>query len=271
MTNNLNTNEYVLGDEKAELKRLASQAKIFDADTAAILRRAGLSSGMRVLDLGCGVGDVSMIAGAIVGSRGSVLGIDRSEVALGVARGRTRAEGFDWVEFARRDLLETQGVFDAVIGRFILLHFREPVDVVRAAKRALAPDGILAFAEMDIGSTVVTPDFPALNDCLGWIRTLYHRSGLHPDMGSKLYATFRDAGMTPALSAACHIEGGTVASGLAYIIETLRTMRPGLVALGIVDEATFDVDKLGARLAAEAAAGDYCVIFPRLVGAWARV
>ena len=47
--------------------------------TERLLRNAGIDAGMRVLDLGCGAGDVSMLAAELVGPQGSIVGIDRSQ------------------------------------------------------------------------------------------------------------------------------------------------------------------------------------------------
>ena len=45
---------------------------------------------MRVLDIGCGVGDVSFLAAELVGPTGTVVGIDRNPGVLAVARQRQR-------------------------------------------------------------------------------------------------------------------------------------------------------------------------------------
>src|SRR5688572_24966472 len=73
---------YVLGHSDQELARLERQAEIFSVESRDWLRRAGLKTGMRVLDVGCGVGDVSIIAAEMVGSTGSVTGIDKAAIAL---------------------------------------------------------------------------------------------------------------------------------------------------------------------------------------------
>ena len=59
-------------------RRLADQGALLEPFTADVLRRAGLGEGMRVLDVGCGVGDVSLLAAKMVGAGGGVLGIDRA-------------------------------------------------------------------------------------------------------------------------------------------------------------------------------------------------
>jgi ubiquinone/menaquinone biosynthesis C-methylase UbiE len=78
--------EYSLGYSDAEAQRLAKQAALFEDLTEDVLRRAGLLHGMDVLDVGCGVGDVSFLAGRMVGPRGSVLGVDRASSSVAIAR-----------------------------------------------------------------------------------------------------------------------------------------------------------------------------------------
>src|SRR5439155_18931792 len=80
--------EYILGHSPAEIRRLMLQAALLKPITERLLRESGLAPGMRVLDLGCGTGDVAMLAAEIVGSEGEVVGIDRSADVLAVAQGR---------------------------------------------------------------------------------------------------------------------------------------------------------------------------------------
>ena len=44
--------------------------------TERLLRNVGIDAGMRVLDFGCGPGDVSMLAAELIGPEGSIVGID---------------------------------------------------------------------------------------------------------------------------------------------------------------------------------------------------
>ena len=73
------TSEYVLGHSAAELHRLIEQAAFFGDLTADVFRRAELTPGMSVLDVGCGVGDVAFAFqihhGVVVGDG------DRSKLA----------------------------------------------------------------------------------------------------------------------------------------------------------------------------------------------
>lgn len=79
---------YVFDNDPQELRRLILQAAVLRPVTERLLRVAQLGKGMHVLDLGCGAGDVSLLAADIVGPTGSVTAIDRDERALAIASER---------------------------------------------------------------------------------------------------------------------------------------------------------------------------------------
>src|SRR6266513_2243885 len=107
---------YILGHSEQELARLERQAEIFSLETRDWLRRAGLKTGMRVLDVGCGVGDVSIIAAEMVGATGAVVGIDNAATALPIATARRTRAGYDWLRFVQADLFDyaPEEKFDAL-------------------------------------------------------------------------------------------------------------------------------------------------------------
>lgn len=77
-----------------------------NAFTERLFVAAGITAGMRVLDLGCGRGDVALLAAALVGPRGAVVGVDRDAAAIGEARERARAQGATTVTFVAAALDE---------------------------------------------------------------------------------------------------------------------------------------------------------------------
>ncbi len=112
-----------------------------------VLDRAGLSEGMRVLDIGCGTGASSLEASRRVGSTGDVLGLDISQPFLN--RARLRAAGmtnllFEYADAQVADL--TYGDRDAVISRFGVMFFEDPVAALANMARALKPGGQMTFA-----------------------------------------------------------------------------------------------------------------------------
>jgi ubiquinone/menaquinone biosynthesis C-methylase UbiE len=91
--------EYVLGHSQREIRRLMLQAAILRSVTERLLRGAGISQGMRVLEMGCGAGDVAMLVAELVGPSGSIVAIDRNEEVIAVARERARTAKLHNVDF----------------------------------------------------------------------------------------------------------------------------------------------------------------------------
>ena len=97
-------NSYPLGYSDDEALRLARQAALLQDLTEDVFRRAGIVSGMQVLDLGSGVGDVSFLAARMVGPSGSVLGIERNASSVKAASQRAEKLGVRNVRFEAVDL-----------------------------------------------------------------------------------------------------------------------------------------------------------------------
>lgn len=85
--------DYALGRTSAEYDRLIEQAELLRPITERVLRVAGICAGMRVLDIGCGVGDVSFLASSLVGSQGCVVGVDLDRDAIQIAENGARSCG----------------------------------------------------------------------------------------------------------------------------------------------------------------------------------
>jgi 2-polyprenyl-3-methyl-5-hydroxy-6-metoxy-1,4-benzoquinol methylase len=141
---------YVLGHGSEEHRRLMLQSRFVGELTEAVFARAGLAQGMRVLDVGCGAGDVSLLAAAFVGAGGSVLGIDQSPESVSLARERAKAAGLDNVRFevARLEELRAGGPFDALVGRLVLLYLKEPAVVLPQLAVRVRPGGFILFIDM---------------------------------------------------------------------------------------------------------------------------
>jgi cyclopropane fatty-acyl-phospholipid synthase-like methyltransferase len=82
---------YALGHSEQELERLSRQAQAFEPFTRQLLQQAGINRGMRVLDVGCGSGDVAFLAADLVGPTGEVIGADRAAAAAQRATARAQS------------------------------------------------------------------------------------------------------------------------------------------------------------------------------------
>jgi SAM-dependent methyltransferase len=134
----------------AECRRLGCRPVFLRHADKDSLRAAGVERGMRVLDLGCGFGDTSLLIAKAVGASGLVVGVDPSAEAIEVAEKRvTAASQCYWTRFLVAELLTfvLEEVFDVVIARPTSLNWREPAAALRRLPAFVHPGGIIAFLE----------------------------------------------------------------------------------------------------------------------------
>ena len=188
---------YVLGHTPQELDRLLAQARLIDPVTERFLRAAGIAPGMRVLDVGTGLGDVAFVAADLVGPGGEVVGVDRAGAAVAAATGRALTRGSQKVTFQEGDPAEMtfDEPFDAVIGRYVLQFQADPAAMLRRVSGHLRPGGLAVFHEIDWAGISSFPPSPIYDRSCDWaVRTL-RATGTETRMGAKLYATFVNAGL----------------------------------------------------------------------------
>src|SRR5262249_49070526 len=122
------TGPYVLATGEAAAYRLRLLHGLYGPGTLRVLLDAGLRRGMRVADVGCGVGTVTALLADLVGPEGHVVGIDASAAQLAQARERLNGNGTN-ASFVEASALCTglpPESFDLVYCRFLLLHLPEP-------------------------------------------------------------------------------------------------------------------------------------------------
>jgi ubiquinone/menaquinone biosynthesis C-methylase UbiE len=265
---------YALGYSTEEERRLALQARMFAALTEDMLRHAGIGAGMHVLDIGCGPGDVSFLAARLVGPSGSVVGIDRGDESVETARRRAKSLGIENVTFVTADVpsFETNQMFDALIGRLVLLYLPDPSETLRRLSWYLRSGGIVAFQEMDM-STFLPPGSAALiTRALMWIYNAFGAAGAQREMGPKLPDIFMNAGLPrPEMMAGQRITSGFDPDVYAVIAGLARSLLPVMEKAKIATAEEVGVDTLAERLRGEAIEQSQSVAYwPRLVGAWAR-
>jgi 2-polyprenyl-3-methyl-5-hydroxy-6-metoxy-1,4-benzoquinol methylase len=265
---------YPLGYSEQEARRLADQGALLEPFTADVLRRAGLGEGMRVLDIGCGVGDVSLLAAKMVGAGGAVLGIDRGSSSLETARHRMASLGLSYVRFLQGDLdtFEPGETFDALVGRLVLLYLPDPAATLRRLSRHVRPGGLVAFHEFDMSQASQVPPSELFTKARQWILEAFGVGGAELDMGTKQYSVFVRAGLSPpGMIASTLIASGPDSAGFEYMSRVLRSLLPLLERSGLANLAEIDIDTLAARLRDDAVTHQRVSFLPRMVGAWSRV
>jgi ubiquinone/menaquinone biosynthesis C-methylase UbiE len=263
---------YAPGHSERELDRLSVQARMFEPFTRQLFQEAGLRSGMRVLDVGCGSGDVALLAREIVGPTGIVVGVDRAAAAIVRAKARVIAQRMSNVQFIECDptLTRFDEGFDAIVGRLVLMYYPDPVDAMRKLIAHLRPDGIVAFQEFDASGCKSHPASPTYERCTNWIIRALQLSGADSHVGLKLYRIFRSSGLAaPTLRLDGAISGGPSAPYEA-LAEVVRSLLPAMEKFGIAKAAEVEIDSLALRIRDEVLAQDSVVVSPLLIGAWVR-
>jgi ubiquinone/menaquinone biosynthesis C-methylase UbiE len=266
--------EYVLGHSSGEIERLQAQARLIDPITRRIFEQAGIVPGMRVLDIGSGAGDVAFLAAKLVGDTGEVVGVDRVPAAIDAARARASAQSLRNVEFQTGDPAEMNfdRPFDAVIGRYVLQFQKQPAVMLRKIASHAKSGGLVVFHEIDWSGLSSFPPAPTFDRCCHWGLETLRLHGTETRMGSKLHATFVEAGFcAPSMRLEALLGGGTGGAAVLRLMADLtETLLPEMQRLGIATADDVKVATLFDRMERESVAGECLLVGHFQIGAWSR-
>jgi SAM-dependent methyltransferase len=264
---------YALRHSPRELERLTRQARAFEPFTRLLFQQAGLGQGMRVLDVGCGSGDVAFLASELVGPRGAVVGVDRAPQAVAWATASAQARSASGVQFLEGDpaLVAFDEPFDAVVGRLILMYYPDPVGALAKLARHVRPGGLVVFQELSLADSRSHPPAPQFDGAVAWIERTLAASGARMRLGRELYSVFRAAGLPePSLRLDALIGGGGDAIACTLVADVIESLLPAMEKLGIATAEEVGLPTLTERLREDVEAGGGVVLTPELIGAWTR-
>lgn len=183
------TRDYLLGHHDDEWARLAEQHTLWASELLDALRGAGIGPGSRVLEVGCGPGDLLMDLHTLTGDAHG-LELDPSAVARAGARlpGRVR----------HGDLLDAplEGPWDAIVVRWVFSFLPDAHAAAARLASALAPGGVLVVQDYDHDGLRIHPGHPAIDRCIEAMRAHYRRAGGNLWVALDLPAAFVAAGLT---------------------------------------------------------------------------
>ena len=266
--------DYVLGHSDRELERLRLQAKLINPITRQFLLEAGISPGMRVLDIGSGAGDVAFLAADLVGSSGSVVGVDQSQIALVRARARAEELRLSNVTFRQAELsaMTFDGPFDAAIGRYVMCFQVEPVAVLRKIAAQVRSGGIVVFHELDREQMRSFPPAPTYDRTCRWVTETYSRSGVDIRIGPKLHSMFQAAGIpAPTMRMHAVIGGANALDEVHLDADQAFILADEIVRLGLATPDELDIETLFERLILEMAENGSVIIGRGEIGVWSRL
>ena len=237
-----------IGEE--ELDRLEAQGAAIAPATRMIFAEAGIRPGMRVLDVGCGAGDVTFVAADLVGPDGSVVGVDHSPDALARARLRAQRRGLAQVQFIEGDIHDPApgGPFDAIVERLVLMWVPDPAAVLRKQATVLRPGGLVVPVEADMSPMRFLPEIPLGTQVKSWLVEAFAKSGI-AFLGPRLWAIVEEAGLRPLgmIGVQPHFGPGDEV-GLAFLVESMRVAEPLIVGTGVATAEEIGMETFEQRL-----------------------
>ena len=193
--------DYLLGTRDDEIERLGLQHRVWRPQVLACWRRAGITRGSRVLDVGAGPGYATVDLAEIVGPSGRVVALERSARFVAAAREACARRGLANVDFHPTDLMadfpHLRG-FDAAWCRWVAAFVSSPRQLVEEVAAALRPGGVAVFHEYaHYESWRLAPRRPALEAFVAEVVRSWRASGGEPNVALELPRLLHDAGLRP--------------------------------------------------------------------------
>jgi SAM-dependent methyltransferase len=259
---------YALATGAAADYRLRILHALYGAGTLRVLSAAGVRRGMRVADLGCGVGTVTALLAGLVGPEGHVVGIDFSGAQLAQALDRL-PPGITNTRFVEASATATglpYGSFDLVYCRFLLIHLPDPEGALREMRALLKPNGILVCEDGDLTTSGSEPPsaFSAFADLWG---RLGPAKGLDYTLGRRLYQMVRHAGF-PAPEITFNQPVAARGENKPFLELSVAEAGPAFVEAGLITAE--ELERTLAEMRRLNEDETVLAVMPRMAQVWAR-
>jgi SAM-dependent methyltransferase len=205
---------------------------------------AHLQPGMRLLDVGCGPGSITLgLAEAV--APGEAVGVDLQPEQVEQARARAAASGagarFDVADIYRLPFPDAS--FDAVFANGVLMHLGEPLRALAELRRVLRPGGIAGVRDPDFGTSLYAPATPLLDRWLEVRVRVRRHNGGDPFVSRRYRQLLLEAGFARAAASASIDCAGSPEETRRHA-EFLKAQLAGFagtaIAQGWIDRAAVD-------------------------------
>jgi ubiquinone/menaquinone biosynthesis C-methylase UbiE len=233
---------------------------------------AGIGPGMKILDVGCGRGDVSLLVSKLTGETGMVLGVDRDASSIEFAQNRVKELNISNISFSVCDIMslfQIQDLFDAAVARRVIMYLQNPVEAIKKISGMLRPGGIVALLEHD--ATMVPGRFTPLalqEEVNRWILETVKREGADVHIGFNLNKIMEQAGIIVE-----HIRAEAIIQTpqTSYpTVPIIRAMLPRIIQTGVATEEAIDIETLEQRLLDERNRNNSIYVSDMVFTIWGR-
>jgi SAM-dependent methyltransferase len=228
---------------------------------------------MRVLDLGSAPGDLAFQVAQMVGSDGSVVGIEQDPAQIAVAVQRRDGFGFRNVDFRHGDArtLLNEEPFDAAVCRLLLVHLRGVVDILAHHMRNLRPGGVFIAIDYDVVGVRALPEVELYSRLMEWLKAGFEYAHADLFVGMRFPLLFEQAGFRDAGTLGLRAYWPPRSSrAVAYMVGVVRAMKDAIVNSGVATEEEIGLDTLELRLGEAFTSANAVFSLPTVVGRWGR-
>lgn len=186
--------DYILGTHDAEIARLKLQHSVWRPRMLDAWRRAGITQGQTVIDIGSGPGYAALELAEIVGPKGAVIAVERSARFLD----SLRARGLANIKTVEADIAEQPFGGESANAswcRWVFAWLARPERAVANLAAALKPGGVAIFHEYsNYASWQLAPYSPVFAGFIEAIIESVRRTGAQIDAALTLPSLLEEAG-----------------------------------------------------------------------------
>jgi ubiquinone/menaquinone biosynthesis C-methylase UbiE len=190
--------DYVLGTHDEEISRLGLQHRVWRPMVLDCWRKAGITTGMRVVDVGAGPGYATIDLAEIVGETGQILAVERSRRFIEAAQRSCQLRQLSQVAFQEADIMLEPiraEAYDAAWCRWVASFVSSPATLVQRIRAALKLGGVAVFHEYSNYATwQLAPPRPLLEQFVSEVMASWRAQGGEPNVALQFPGLLHEAG-----------------------------------------------------------------------------
>lgn len=190
--------EYSIHGGNPGAERLEILASTLASSTEQFLKSTGSIDGMKCLNLGCGIGRVSFQIAKMIGSHGTITGLDIEDRNIQIAKTLAETEQLNNTTFNCFDVynLQEQNKYDLIYSRFLLSHLADAKVVLQIIFNAAKPGGKILIEDTDFSGHFCNPPSTYFDQYVVLYQELLHKRGANANLGQQLVTLLKEVGFT---------------------------------------------------------------------------